>query len=364
MLSTAGDWRLTSRRQSVDRVGMTVAPTCNLLGYSELGDILTAHDGVVDTQTARAYLSRGELRWRVESGRWQQPCHGVVVAQSGPLTAAQRLRVAVLWAGPGAALAGLTAARLQGLRGFDLDREVVHLLCPVGAYKQATNPPVDVKVHYSRLLDPEDIHPARRPAQTRTPRSVIDAAVWMPTERGTQAILAASVQQGLTRVGDLRSVVERNTRMGRRKLITSTLNDIQGGSHALSELDFTRLVIRAFRLPAPDRQVERRDASGRRRWLDVVYERARLVIEVDGAAHADVLQYWDDMSRDNELKLAGYTVLRFPAFVIRYSPRIVATTVRRALESFDRESGSPDSQLHNQSELGARLDDRVAEFHD
>jgi hypothetical protein len=331
---------------------MTETPT-RIPAYEDgLTDVLAARDGVLDTRTARAYLSRSELRWRVESGRWQQPCRGVVVAQPGPLTATQRLHVAVLWAGPGAALAGLTAARLQGLRGFDLDREVVHVLRPVGAYKQTTDPPVHLKMHYSRLLEAQDVHPLWRPAQTRTPRSVIDAAAWMPTGRGTRAVLAASVQQGLVRVGDLRSVVRRNARMDQRRLISSTLNDIEGGSHALSELDFTSLVIRAFRLPEPDRQVERRDAGGRRRWLDVVYERSRLVIEIDGAAHADALEYWDDMNRDNDLKLAGYTVLRFPAFIIRYSPHLVAATIRRALEASDRVYGCPDDQRHDQITAG------------
>jgi very-short-patch-repair endonuclease len=238
----------------------------------------------------------------------------------------------VLWAGPRAVLAGLTAARIQGLRGFDLDREVIHLLCPVGASKHLTDPPVALKVHYSRVLGEDDVHPSRQPAQTRVARSVVDAAAWMPTSRGTRAVLAASVQQRLVRVDDLRSVVHRNLRMDRRGLIRSTLNDIEGGSHALSELDFTNLVIRAFRLPEPDRQVERRDASGRRRWLDVVYERARVVIEIDGAAHADVLEYWDDMNRDNGLRLDGYTVFRFPAFIIRHSPETVAATIRRALK--------------------------------
>jgi hypothetical protein len=39
--------------------------------------------------------------------------------------------------------------------------------------------------------------------------------------------------------------------------------------------------------------------SGRRRWLDVMWEKARLIAEIDGAGHADILQYWDDMDRDN-----------------------------------------------------------------
>ncbi len=298
-----------------------------------LDDVLAAHDGVLDSRTARAFLTRGELRWRLESGRWQQPCRGVMVAHSGPLTPAQQLRVALAWAGPGSALAGLTAARLHGLRGFDADRHVVHVLRPAGTAKLATPPPLDIRLHYSRLLGETDVHPARQPAQTRMPRSVMDAAAWMTTGRGAQAVLAASVQQRLVRVPDLRAVAERNARLRRRGLLRTTLDDIEGGAQALSELDFTRLVVRAFRLPEPDRQAARRDSRGRRRWLDVVYEPAKLIIEIDGAAHCDVLQYWDDMERDNQLKLAGQTVLRFPAYVVRYCPHLVANAIRRVLRA-------------------------------
>jgi hypothetical protein len=84
-----------------------------------LTELLNSHDGVLSTGTAMKYLTRDALRWRVSSGRWQQPCRGIVVAHSGPLTEVQALRIAVLWAGPGATLAGLTAARLDGLAGFE-----------------------------------------------------------------------------------------------------------------------------------------------------------------------------------------------------------------------------------------------------
>lgn len=125
--------------------------------------------------------------------------------------------------------------------------------------------------------------------------------------------------------------VDRNERLRRRKLIRTALADISGGAHALSELDFTRLVVRQFNVPEPDRQVPRRDGQGRRRWLDVCWERARLVVEIDGAAHVDALQYWDDMDRDNDLTLDHHDVLRFPAWVIRYRPGYVAVKIRQAL---------------------------------
>ena len=69
----------------------------------ELADVLSRHDGVLSVDSAMKYLTRDALRGRVSSGRWQQPCRGIVVAQSGPLTEFQALRIAALWAGPGGA---------------------------------------------------------------------------------------------------------------------------------------------------------------------------------------------------------------------------------------------------------------------
>ena len=153
----------------------------------------------------------------------------------------------------------------------------------------------------------------------------------MATDRGAQAILAASVQQQLVRVQDLIKVVAGNERLHRRRLITDTLGDIAGGAQALSELDFARLVIRPHKLPEPDRQRRREDPSGRNRYLDAIWDRARLIVEIDGIHHMEPLQYWDDMNRDNDLTIDGYRVLRFPAWVVRRHPDFVAAKIREAL---------------------------------
>jgi len=298
---------------------------------------LAWQDSVLDTGSALTYMTPDALRWRLKSGRWQQPCRGIIVAQSGPLSTMQMLRVAVLWAGRGAALGGLTAAKLQGFRGFDDKDDAIHLIRPAGRARRDTRPPLRLVVHYSRNLTPADIHPVREPPQTRIARSLVDAAAWMGTDRGAQAVLATGVQQRLVRVADLISEVDRNQRVRRRQILRTTLADIEGGAHALSELDFTRLVVRQFHLPEPDRQVARRDRQGRRRWLDVVWEQARLMVEIDGAAHIDVVQYWDDMDRGNSFTLQHYQVLRFPAWIIRYRPEEVAAHIREAL----REAGCP-----------------------
>jgi very-short-patch-repair endonuclease len=300
-----------------------------------LADLLRAQDGVLDTESALSWMSRSELRWRIASGRWQRPCRGIFVAHSGPVTESQRVWAALLWAGSGAVLAGLTAARLDQLQGFS-DRDTaagrpVHVLLPSQRSVRRRLSGLPVVVHYSIALGPGDIHPLRQPPRTRMARSLVDAAAWMATDRGAQAVLAAGVQQRLVRVEDLMAVVTGNQRLPRRGLIKNTLHDIAGGAQALSELDFTRL-LRRHRLPEPDRQAQRLDSTGRRRWLDALWEAARLIVEVDGIHHLDAAQYWADMDRDNDFTLTGYRVLRFPAFAVRYNSGQVARMIREALK--------------------------------
>lgn len=304
----------------------------------ELADLLRQQDGVVNTASALAWMSTKELRCRVDSGRWQRPCRGIMVAHSGPLTQRQRLWVALLWAGPGGVLAGLTAAALDGLEGFsgreDSD-DPIHLLVPAQRSVRKEWPGLSVAMHYSTMLGDGDVHPVRVPRRTRVARSVVDAAAWMGSERGAQAVLAAGVQQRLARPEDLLAVVGANRRLARRVMISATLADIAGGAQALSELDLMRLV-RRYRLPVPDRQAPRRDLAGRRRWLDAVWEAARVIVEVDGIHHLEAAEYWADMDRDIDFTLGGYRVLRFPAFVVRYRGDYVAGRISEALRGEGR----------------------------
>jgi len=295
-----------------------------------LADLLRRQNGVIGRAAALRHLSPAAVRWRLDSGRWQQPCRAVLVAQSGPLSEMQIIWVAVLWAGQGALLAGLTAARLDGLTGFTDQR--VHVLLPAGRHVRSERGRLPMTVHRSRLLGPADIHPVRLPPRTRLARSLVDAAAWMATDDRARAVLAAGVQQRLVRVQDMVAVTARSARLRRRSLITGTLGDIAGGSQALSELDFSRLV-RDYRIPEPDRQAARRDAQGRRRWLDALWEEARLIVEIDGFWHTDAVAWWNDMRRDNALTVRGYRVLRFPAFAVRDYPADVARQIQEALRS-------------------------------
>jgi len=108
--------------------------------------------------------------------------------------------------------------------------------------------------------------------------------------------------------------------------------DAAGGAHSLAELGYLAISRRAG-LPEPARQVVRRDAAGRRRYLDLLCDPWGVHVEVDGGQHIDAAAWWADMKRQNEVWIAGERVLRFPAWVVRERPNEVIAQVRAALRA-------------------------------
>lgn len=118
-----------------------------------------------------------------------------------------------------------------------------------------------------------------------------------------------------------------------RRLLSGVLYDVEGGTHALSELDFVRLC-RRHKLPTPDRQRRRRDGSGRIRYLDARLTRSDgrvLNVEIDGAAHFNVLDAWSDMQRDMAFLALGEPTVRIPAAILRADPAGVVRQLRTLL---------------------------------
>ena len=84
---------------------------------SALSEALDDTEGVLTSAAALRHMSEDQLRWKIASGRWQKPVRASLSPSRGPsrpATAPGHL----LTAGP-AVLAGLTAARLDGLSGFN-----------------------------------------------------------------------------------------------------------------------------------------------------------------------------------------------------------------------------------------------------
>jgi len=297
-----------------------------------LADLDLRQYGVVRREQLRGIgLADWQIDYRVASAFWQADAGGIVVVlHNGPLSRVQQQAVAVLAGGRVCALAARTAAANGGLEGWDA--QLVEVVVPRGT----TYPPLDlveVKVHESRRFTSDDVHPAAWPPRVRIERAVIDAAVWSRRPRTACGIAAAAVQQRLTDADRLLAELLQAGAVRHRHLLASALADIAGGAHALSELAFRRFC-RRNRLPMPTHQLVRKDARGRRRYLDatLVGPTGQVVrVEIDGALHLVVQTYWSDMYRGNDLSIGREVALRLPSYVIYADDQEAVDQLRRAL---------------------------------
>jgi very-short-patch-repair endonuclease len=301
----------------------------------DLAALLYQQDSVLSVRQVLRHISKGALRHRVACGRWQQPYRGVIVTHSGPLTASQRIWAGLLSVPAPVLLGGVTAARVCGLRGYD--EPVIHVLVPAERRpSRSTDAPSagswPVIVHRTTVLSDTDARWQARPPRTAVARSLVDAAQWAPDQAKAFAVVVAGIQQRLTTAADVLEVLDRLPKACRRNAVRSLVNDAAGGAHSLAEIDFVRLC-RRYRLPLPDQQVRRTDKAGRTRYLDAYWRRFRLHIEIDGAHHMDVRNWWNDMQRQNQVWMTGDRVLRFPAWVVRQRPGEVAAQIAKALRA-------------------------------
>jgi hypothetical protein len=293
---------------------------------TDLDLLLFSQNQVLTRPQALRFFPVGAIRHLLESGRWQAPHRGVYVTHSGPLTAVQRRRVAVL-ASRGY-VAGVSALSLLGLRGFEAPQ--LHLLIRAG--RRDFDPPPWVLIHRTAALPYADRTLIERFPCTTPARAAVDAAQWASSDERAAAIVAACVQQRLLPATELNHVLARMPRAHRRGLVLGLVGDLVGGAGSLPEAQFLRICRRAG-FPPPKLQVSRRDAGGRRRYLDAYFEEYGVHVEIDGSQHREVATWWADMKRQNDLWIAGDRVLRFPSWVIRSRPQDVAGQVRAALRA-------------------------------
>lgn len=294
----------------------------------DLDHLLFRQDGVISRRQAVRFLSVGELRHRVVSGRWQRLHTGVFLTNSGSVGPEHRRWCAVLAAGRGALLAGPTATELYGLR--PAGSVTIHLLLP--ARRSCPILPPGVVAHRTSVLPRADVHRMALPVRTMPARSIVDAAQWAPSDDVACAVIAAGFQRGLVTLQEILAVLDRLPTARRRVLIARTAADAAGGSHSLAELAYLRHN-RRLGLPSPTRQAARVDSAGRRRYLDVLYEPWGVHVEIDGTQHFSAEASWADMKRQNDLWVAGMTVLRFPTWLVRNNPDEVFAQVRKALHA-------------------------------
>lgn len=280
------------------------------------------------SQLTRLGWTDGQVDHEIKYGRWSVPARGVVSLHNVPIADHQRTWLGVLYAGNEAVVSHLTVLRGLGLKWTAPD--VIDILTPRGDFIPSLP---GFHFHQTRRrfqswLRPVDEGPPRLPIE----HAALLTAERQPSARAGIEVLARCVQQGLTTPERLGCTMPHIRKLRHGSQFDLALGDIAGGAQSFAEIDLATLCKEAG-LMLPTRQAVRRDKEGRRRFLDFEWRLPSgevIVLEVDGAFHMDVDNWWKDMRRERAIATESTTVLRCASVELRLTPTDILQDLRRA----------------------------------
>ncbi|MGU3292005.1 endonuclease domain-containing protein [Williamsia sp. M5A3_1d] len=174
-----------------------------------------------------------------------------------------------------------------------------------------------------RDLDERDIVVRSELAVAALPLAVLEAA----SNEGALAVLDQALLRGRVSMKQLHDAHARYP--GRRGAASTRRILAAAASGARSEAE--RILVALLRRSDIRGWRANRERGGH--LVDLVFDAARVVVEVDGMAfHTDAETFQRDRRRQNELINAGWAVLRFTWTDVTTRPGYVVATIRRALE--------------------------------
>jgi very-short-patch-repair endonuclease len=276
-------------------------------------------DGVVSRAQVRELgLSDRGITGRLAVG-WMIPVlHGVFAVGHRPRTLRGWHHAALLAAGPRAALSHRSAAAHWGM----LDPPSrVHVIAP-----RSADGVRGIAVHRPRIVLADDVVEDAGLSVTSPARVLLDIAHGASRRMLERALDQAEVRRLNLPIEPLRARCTR--RPGARRLRAVLEWHVAGSTITESEAEEAFLaIVRQAGLPDPIPQCH---VYGRRR--DFAWPDHRLVVEIDGRAfHDTAIAFELDRIRDNELTLAGWTVLRFTRRRVVFEPSAVHIDLLRVL---------------------------------
>jgi very-short-patch-repair endonuclease len=269
-----------------------------------LADIARRQHGVFALRQARdlGYTS-GQIRHRIETGRWIVLHRGVCAIAGTPSSYRRMVMAAVLSYGPMAMASHLTAAFMLGI--FTSVDGPIHVMLPHSQHRRHKR---GIVPHQVKSL-PTDLVTIDGIPTTSAHRTLVDLAS-IVSRRRIEAALDRAVIAKLETIRSMRRYVE-DRHLERRRGIGTLMRALDDrDAFGTPESGLERLFIEKARksgLPEPMRQIP----CGRRR-IDLGYPDSKIAIEVDClATHSDAKVFEDDRIRQNELGLEGWFPLRF-----------------------------------------------------
>jgi very-short-patch-repair endonuclease len=261
---------------------------------------------IASRQGAAAGMGPRVMRGRVDSGRWQRLQRGVYAAFSGDPARETMLWAALLRAGPGAVLSHQTAAERHGL----IDEPSSLITITVPASKRPARAKISGLVIHRSDAILRARHPAMLPPCTRVEDTVLDLIEIAPTFDDAYAWICRAVGRRRTTTDRIRLAMDARKKMRWRREITVALGDADGGALSVLEYRYIHRVERPHKLPVARRQARIRQRTGNM-YLDNLYEKYGVCVELDGTAAHPADEQWLDKRRDNANAVSGLVTLRF-----------------------------------------------------
>ena len=272
--------------------------------------------GVFSREQCRAEgWSDGQVRRRLTSGQWRRvagralAAHDAVVSPMGMAWAAW-----LTW--PGCVVGHTTAAHLYGWPVAGDDR--VHVVSSVR--RSAVS---GIVVHRGAVGAGDVLPVADGVLVTAPARTAVDCLAQLPFEDAYRLWAFVSTHSVITRPQLAAAARERLGLKGTPALLT-LLRHTSSGAASEAERRF-HLLLHGAAVQGWTPNVAVHDDDGVIGVVDVLFERERVVVEIDGwSTHRDQDSFVRDRRRQNRLVAAGYTVLRLTwEDIVAQGPRVL-----------------------------------------
>lgn len=277
---------------------------------------------VTDAQLLAAGLHRGAIKHRVARGRLHRWHRGVYrVGHRAPIALAREL-AAVLACGPNAVLSHVNAGALWGFGQQRVAGVAVDVTVPLRSGSRRAG----INVHRVRSLPAADVTIKADIPVTTPARTLLDLAEVLPARSMARAVEEAQVLGHVTRAS-LRELLTRAR--GRRGAAPLGVVLDHDRDVALTRSEAEQRLRDLLRRGGLKPRFNVRIAGYE---VDVLFESAGLVVEVDGFAfHAGRAAFERDRRRDADLQAAGLRVMRVTWRQLTEEPEAVLVRIVRAL---------------------------------
>ena len=266
-------------------------------------------------------ISEDQVDLRIARGRLHVVYRGAYAVGHDAITLTGRRMAGTLTYGPGAVLSHMGAAAhwqlIPGAKGLDV------------TVQKQVRPRSGVPVHRLRLADDEVTVLDGVPVTTAV-RTIFDLGALgrRPVERAVHEAEHRGVYDALT----LEDLLARYPKRKGTAVIRQVLRDPHPGGTANDFEEDFYLFLTARGFPRPRINVWLRVGEN---WIkpDCVFDRERVIVELDGGTHFTELGRRKDDRRDAAAQAAGWRVIRITWHALYRTPDEVDADLRHLLES-------------------------------